>query len=88
MPTRGGATIRPRCPRPKRSQQIHRPGADGICLWIFQHDSALWKLRREFIEVRRLRPLLRRLAFDGRNLVEALKNFSRWTGNRTMPTAS
>ena len=33
-------------PAPKRRQQIHRARADGVCLGIFQDNSALWKLRR------------------------------------------
>src|SRR5437016_9498341 len=51
-------------PPSKRRQQINCPGADGIRLWIFEHDPALWKLRREFVEVRRLAPLVGWLAFD------------------------
>src|SRR5438874_9062437 len=49
---------------PERRQQIDRPSADGVRLWIFKHDPALRKLRRKFVEVRRLAPLLGRLAFD------------------------
>src|SRR6266496_3703537 len=51
-------------PVSERRQQINRPSADGIRLWIFQHDPALRKLRRKFVEVRRLAPLLRRFSFD------------------------
>src|SRR5439155_21250309 len=49
---------------PERRQQINRPSADGIRLGSFQHDPALRKLRRKFVEVRRLAPLLRRFSFD------------------------
>src|SRR5881392_1212646 len=51
-------------PVSERRQQIDRPSADGIRLWIFQHDPALRELRRQFVEVGRLRPLLGRLALD------------------------
>src|SRR5947207_9473330 len=49
---------------PEWRQQINRPSTDGIRLWIFQHDPALRKLRRKFVEVRRLAPLLRRFSFN------------------------
>jgi hypothetical protein len=57
-------------------QQINRSGADGICLWIFQHDPALRKLRCEFVEVRQLGPLLRRLSLDGSDLLKREKFLS------------
>src|SRR6266478_4167615 len=49
---------------PERRQQIDRPSADGVRIWIFEHDTALRKLRRKFVEVRRLAPLLRRRSFN------------------------
>src|SRR6266576_315183 len=55
---------------PERRQQINRPSADGIRFWIFEHDPALRKLRRKFVEVRRLAPLLRRFSFNCCNLFE------------------
>ena len=60
----------------QRSQQIDRSGADRICLWILQHDSALRKLRCEFVEVSQLRPPLRRLSLDGSDLLKREKFFS------------
>src|SRR6266700_2380613 len=51
-------------PVSERRQQVDRPRADRIRLWIFQHDPALRKLRRQFVEVGRLHPLLRWLALD------------------------
>src|SRR5438552_2847619 len=55
---------------PERRQQINRPSADRIRLWIFQHDPALRKLRRKFVELRRLAPLLRRFSFNCCDLFE------------------
>src|SRR5437764_8829479 len=55
---------------PERRQQINRPSADRIRLWIFQHDPALRKLRRKLVEVLRLHPLLGLLVLDRRELFE------------------
>src|SRR5207302_3268657 len=67
-------------PPSKRRQQVNCPGADGIRLWIFQHDPALGKLRRQFVEVRRLAPLVRWLAFDHCDLFnrKELLALARW----------
>ena len=61
---------KPALSAPKRRQQVNRPCADGVRLGIFQNNPALWKLRRELVEVRWLRPILDGLAFDTCDSVE------------------
>src|SRR5437867_12110795 len=73
---------KPALSAPKRRQQIYRARADGVRLGVLQNNPALWKLRRELVKVRRLRPILDRLAFDTCDSVERKELLTlRWYSN-------
>ena len=73
LPHSGRGDDKPALSTAKGRQQVHRTHRDGVRLWIFQDNSALRKLRRQFVKVRRFLPLFSRLSFDLSNLVEREK---------------
>src|SRR5205085_11636128 len=57
-------------PVTKRREKIDTARANRVGLRIFEHDPPLRKLGRQFFEIRRLFPVLRRLAFDREDIVK------------------